>query len=282
MAMDIKTAETLHQINNEFYRRHGASFSKTRSAPWPGWHKCLATLRGACPDGWQDFSVFDLACGNLRFEAFLASAFPESRITVDAVDNCDSIVPQAPSDRAPLVRVPLERASLARTPFKRMPSVNYQSLDVLGALCNGQRINDQLAAPLCDLSVSFGFMHHVPLPSHRKEILASLVMQTRPGGYVIASFWQFLNNEDLRNKAQAVHEHALKELGSLLGGGLADGDCLLGWKNLPGAYRYCHSFSDAEIGQLAESVADIAAVVSRLVSDGRTNNLNTYLILRRT
>jgi len=109
--------------------------------------------------------------------------------------------------------------------------------------------------------------------------LLSLIEQTRSGGYVIISFWQFLNNEVLREKARITHEHALKELGLQE---LDDNDYLLGWKNIPGTYRYCHSFSEAEIDQLMEAVADKATLTSRFVSDGRTNNLNTYLILKVT
>jgi hypothetical protein len=46
-------------------------------------------------------------------------------------------------------------------------------------------------------------------------------------------------------------------------------------------YRYCHSFSDAEIDHLAASVAPEATVLSRFTSDGRTNALNTYLVPRK-
>ncbi|MDR0347473.1 MAG: class I SAM-dependent methyltransferase, partial [Coriobacteriales bacterium] len=57
-------------------------------------------------------------------------------------------------------------------------------------------------------------------------------------------------------------------------------DYLLGWKNVPGAYRYCHSFTEAEIDALVESVASSAPVISRFSSDGRGDKLNTYLLLQ--
>jgi len=250
--MDTQTAKILCMINNDFYRNHGASFSATRQHPWPGWRSCLDRVRDTCSDGSKDALVFDLACGNLRFEAFLDAALPGAAITFHAVDTCNSIVPQT-------------------------PSVQYQNLDILGVLQKGLCLSDQLTAPLCDLSVSFGFMHHVPLQEYREKILSSLVRQTRPGGYVIASFWQFLNNEAMGDKARITHRYALKELGLQE---LDDNDYLLGWKNIPGAYRYCHSFSEPEIDQLTKSIAKEAAVVSRFVSDGRTNNLNTYVVLR--
>ena len=59
-----------------------------------------------------------------------------------------------------------------------------------------------------------------------------------------------------------------------------EGDYLLGWRNTPGAYRYCHSFSDEETDSLVASVADKAKCVARFRADGRTGNLNEYLVLQ--
>ena len=274
--MNTNTIKILSQINTDFYRKNGVSFSQTRKSPWSGWLRCLeivsslgfGSLRdaglGDCSDaslndcrdtghdGHQSLLVFDLACGNLRFETFLSSALPEATLKFYAVDNCDLMVPQ-------------------------LQGVDYQGLDILNLLQNDLHINDQLDAPLCDLSVSFGFLHHVPLREYREEILTSLVRQTHSGGYVIVSLWQFMNNETLARKAQLTHQQALDELGLPE---LDDNDYLLGWKGIPGEYRYCHSFSEAEIDQLIESVVDYATLVARFVSDGRTDNLNTYLILR--
>ena len=251
--MDAETAQILSKINKGFYQAYGASFSETRQAPWPGWRLCLDRVKDVWA-GKEALSVFDLACGNLRFESFLASALPDAAVIFYAVDDCDGMVPA-------------------------IPSVHYQSLDVLDVLQQGLSLGGRLAAPACDLSVSFGFMHHVPGQELRKEVLEGLVGKTRPQGYAIVSFWQFLNDAALGEKARAAHGHALEGLG-LQGRGLDEGDYLLGWKNIPGAYRYCHSFSESDIDQLAASVAGKAAVAARFTSDGRTGNLNTYLILK--
>jgi len=304
--MNAETAKTLCRINNDFYRNHHAAFSKTRERPWQGWRRCLDVVKrdlleeqpsyagkrqgyageqpsyaegrpsyagerssyagerqDASEDGisyrktQQSLVVFDIACGNLRFERFLESELPETSLTFYAVDNCDGIVPQ-------------------------MPNVTYQSLDILVELTEGHPLIGLLKSPACDLSVSFGFMHHIPFQEQRVEVLSTLIRQTRPGGLVIVSFWQFLNDEALSVKAQMTHERALSELRAqgILLDNLDEGDFLLGWENKPGAYRYCHSFSEAEIERLVESVADKAIVVSRFAADGRTGNLNTYLILR--
>ncbi|NTU88381.1 MAG: class I SAM-dependent methyltransferase [Actinobacteria bacterium] len=256
--MNAETVETLCKLNNDFYRNHADSFSATRKSPWSGWERCLDIVRGDClldPTRVSDsptLSVFDLACGNLRFEAFLASALEPARIVFYAVDNCDSLVPNT-------------------------LSVNYQTLDILAVLRDGLCINDKLEAPVCDLSVSFGFMHHVPLEEYREEVLRSLIRQTRSGGYVMVSFWQFCKNAEMAEKAQVTNARALEELGLPE---LDSGDYLLGWKNMPGEYRYCHNFSEPEIDVLVASVAELASEVSRFEADGRTGNLNTYLILK--
>ncbi|MCL1798168.1 MAG: hypothetical protein FWG23_00270 [Eggerthellaceae bacterium] len=324
--MDTRTAEILWKLNNGFYRDCGASFSATRRAPWPGWERCLAAMEDA-GDGTGGgpgslsrraadcgLSAFDLACGNLRFAAFLGSAFPGADIAFYAVDNCDSLAgfgaaagcapggsvlaggevaafPTAPAadESAPIGGPPASPADRGSAPPGSPPggsppagvSVSYQSLDVLGTLLQGLRIGDKVEAPACDLSVSFGFMHHVPLPVWREEVLASLVAQTRPGGFVAVSLWQFLNDAALREKARHSHERALAEGGLReLDGRLDGNDRLLGWKGIPGTYRYCHSFSEPEIDRLVESVAGRASLASRFTSDGRTKHLNTYLVLK--
>jgi SAM-dependent methyltransferase len=265
--MNNQTADLLRRINNDFYRHNSASFSATRNAPWPGWARCLEVLMREMPnvapnaspqkvsDNRRGVAVFDLACGNLRFEAFLREALPELTLAFYAVDACDSLVPP-------------------------MPGVDYQSLDILGALQDGVCLNSHITAPLCDLSVSFGFMHHIPLQTHREEILASLIRQTHPGGDIMVSLWQFLNNEALAAKSHVSHKRALAELGLKELEELDENDCLLGWQNIAGAYRYCHSFSEAEIDRLVEITGETTSLIARFSSDGKTNNLNSYLILK--
>lgn len=247
VTMDTQTADILRELTNDFYQKQAASFAATRQAPWPGWKKCLEFLPAQ-----PELSVFDLACGNLRFEAFLTSALPGTDFSFYAVDSCDEL---APETRA----------------------VNYQHLDVTGALGRGLSLNGQFVAPACDLSVSFGFLHHVALPERRAQILNALIDQCKPGGFVIVSLWQFMRDPARRDKAQATHEHARRELNLPE---LDAGDYLLGWQNIPGAWRYCHSFSEAGIDRLIASVAARARLVARFSADGHTENLNTYLILQ--
>lgn len=304
-------------ITSDFYAKHCDSFSETRQAPWNGWKRCLGLaeslateagrgsgaprgckgedaevvgagrtcamdgpkLAGAADgarvsSGNAELRVFDLACGNMRFESYLASALPGISFSFYTVDNCKGLLPEGVADGA------VAGGQSARAIAGRLgshASVEHQNLDVAGCLVGGEDLGDRLHVPICDLSVSFGFMHHIPLPENRERVLSALIERTRSGGFVVVSFWQFMNNEAMAAKAREVHAVALEELGMPE---LDAGDFLLGWKNTPGAYRYCHSFSRAEIDGLIAGVADKIEVAARFSADGRTDDLNAYVVLR--
>lgn len=263
--MDDATVEILTALNTDFYRRNAASFSQTRRAGWPGWDRCLV-FAGQCgafapfdakmpTRGLEEgCSLFDLACGNLRFENYLVDTFPRANFSFHAIDNCGDLVCPEGSG------LPLR----------------YQELDVMGALLRDPDLASVIEAPRCDMAVSFGFMHHVPSKRYREAVLRALVEQTRVGGCVVVSFWRFLRSDQLARKAALTHEQALRER-SLPA--LEAGDYLLGWKNILGEYRYCHHFTDVEIDDLVASVSPAVREIARFSCDGRTADLNTYVVL---
>lgn len=250
--MNTETAQILCKINNDFYSKQCESFSETRKAPWTGWIKSLEILQDEKFLEHNTLSVLDIACGNLRYESFLKSALPHYDITCFAIDNCDMLVPS-------------------------MSWVNFQHVDIVEALLTQSSLDGIFDVPLCDLSVSFGFMHHIPGQANREKLLQSLLDYTRVGGYIIVSLWQFHKNETMLQKALATHEEAATALQLEI---LDENDYVIGWKNKPGVYRYCHSFSETDIDQLILSVDQRANLISRFESDGRTNDLNTYLVLQ--
>lgn len=102
--MHQNTAKTLSEINTRFYARNAVSFSQTRNAPWDGWRRCMAAcgldaetalaqasseLQGTRET--RELSVLDIACGNLRFEAFLVETYPGVDWRFFAIDNCESL-----------------------------------------------------------------------------------------------------------------------------------------------------------------------------------------------
>ena len=265
--MDVLTARLLCDETKDFYRRFGESFSKTRRSAWPGWSRCLEVVREGLPLV-EGVSVLDMACGNLRFEAFLAQELAPATVAAFAVDDCDALARDAAEASATA-----EAAATAASTF----ALRYQSLDILETLFAGASLPDAIDAPSCDLSVCFGFMHHVPLPEQRVAVLDALVAKTRPGGFVAVSFWRFLDDEAYAVKARAEHGQATLELGLPP---LPDNDCVLGWQGQPRAHRYCHSFTEEELDALVEGLRGRAVEAARFRADGRKGQMNSYVILQ--
>ncbi|MGN0077020.1 MAG: class I SAM-dependent methyltransferase [Parafannyhessea sp.] len=267
----------MNELNARFYRDNAASFSQTRQSGWPGWERCLAEARmagnGATPE--VPMRVLDLACGNLRFARYLADACSQP-IQYLGIDNC----PELGADASP-------------ADFPPAWQVRTEELDVVSALLSGTlatSLGDALARAwgttgagprAADLSVAFGFLHHVPTFAARLELLRALLAATAPGDTCCVSFWRFMSSECLAAKARATTERGLRELG-LAPGDLGQNDYLLGWQNVPGSYRYCHHFCKREVDALLARLDGLAQPVARFAADGRSGELNAYVVLRRS
>ena len=157
---------------------------------------------------------------------------------------------------------------------------SFQNLDLVTQALDrepllGIRLGGQADAVLC-----FGFMHHMPGHETRVFALREMLRLLRPGGLLIVSFWQFMKSSKLAAQAESLREQAISDL-ELAAADLEAGDHLLGWQRVPGVYRYCHSFSEAELDSLVVELSDLAEPEERFEADGRTGDLNTYVILRR-
>lgn len=344
--MDERLAIQLTNLNNRFYRDQAQSFSHTRQAPWPGWECCWGAVEENLP---RPFVVNDVACGNLRFEAFLAGKLQDEQppaFVVNAFDSCESLLPDTYTSQLSLTPQPnsarpsTSSAQSGETPHV-IPSASsraatnfhlhthakestlfelqFHLCDVMEHVQAGTLV--QLLPP-AHLSVAFGFMHHIPLPQWRVAFVKALLAATRPGGFVCVSLWRFADDAGMAEKARTTHEQGLLDIGAELNCSAADfnpGDYLVGWRNTPGAYRYCHSFTDTEIDQLVDAVVAPTApasspsptsltsltpptsstisnaaqlshsqqaraqghqLIARFQADGRTGALNEYLIFR--
>lgn len=277
--MDRETVRALNELNAVFYRTHAASFSATRRAAWHGWERLLAlpemqTLLGGgspLPTGAADadapqaepLAVLDVACGNLRFEKFLAERTGAHPLHIYAVDNCPDL---AADTRDP------DDALTARC------RLCFQNLDVVDALIEGSAASAR-EAPRAHLAVSFGFMHHIPSARAREDFLAALLSCLRPGGVAAVSLWRFMDDPRLAAKARAItapfaaaHNLALEK-----------NDFLLGWQDDTDTVRYCHHFCEEEIARLADAASTRtgARLISRFEADGKSGSLNTYLVFKR-
>ena len=268
--MNEITARRLVALNNEFYRKAAGTFSITRQHSWPGWETVADCVRndllstctdcGELPadshvlDGSKPLDVLDLACGNQRFAAYLENACPDLSFRFHAVDNCELF--EHVDVRSPL---------------------DFQLFDVLESLMAGT-LGGDLHAPLCQIAACFAFIHHIPSFDLRVQLLHELVARTRPGGLTIVSLWSFMDEPGLATRAAESTQQAIEELQF---DDLEENDCLLGWQNTPGLWRYCHSFDDEEVADLADSVERDARLIRRYRADGRNGKLNSYLVFQR-
>lgn len=237
---------------HRFYADHAAAFSDTRQRPWEGWEQLTPFLDELPPSP----SVLDAACGNLRFERFLdGKGIRPARVF--AVDACGELLDADAPDTMAVERI---------------------CADIIGILDTDSPF-ESLGIPPCDITVAFGFMHHVPTSELRRSFLEALINATAPGGLCVLSFWQFSKDERIAKKAVQATAQAQEALGITLSNGR---DHFLGWEDVEGAFRFCHDFADGEVGALA-AVAEScgATTVDSFCADGKEGNLNRYLVLRR-
>lgn len=221
-----------------FYNHVASDFSRTRSEAWPGWRQLLPHLPNA------SFSLLDVAAGNCRFERYLASEGYQFSAT--AIDTCAPLVEPAPNTQVKLV--------------------------------------DPLLTPLAkcalpaDVVVSFGFLHHIPKAASRLQFLKDLLSRVKPGGIAAVSLWQLAHDPRIAKKAEAVTTRFLARHPDIT---LDAHDYLLGWRDQSEVFRFCHHFEDAEVAELAAAATQNLHNISLIASykaDGKTNNLNHYLL----
>ena len=228
--------------------------------------------------------ILDVACGNVRFKSFLESALPNATWDYRAVDACEQLV-GAPAGVAftscDIVSALIEGHALPFA-FSGSEGVGVASVSggFVGDACeDAARKGTGSEGANADLTVCFGFFHHVPGCAARERLLHELCAATVSGGLVAVSLWRFMDDLGLAKKAHESHEAALKhfaEQGLCLS--LDANDYLLGWQQTQGVFRYCHHFADEEVKALAASVSDVAQLTDCFRADGRTGNLNEYLV----
>jgi hypothetical protein len=90
---------------------------------------------------------------------------------------------------------------------------------------------------------------------------------------LIHSEWQFLNSPRLAARIQPW------ELAELSADEIDPGDYLLDWRRGGLGFRYVHSFSQAELAELAAETG--FKIIETYSSDGETGNLGLYQIWKR-
>lgn len=247
--MDANTIHILNQWTTNFYASCADSFSATRQQPWDGWERLLDEL--SFEDRTETLSVLDVGCGNLRFEEFLTK-HANADLELWAIDNC----PQLLSPKT---------------------SVRFQELDIVSTLMSRDFL-PSLKAPPCEWVTSFGLFHHIPSRELRMVLLENLIAKAKPGGVIVISLWRLEKDPRLLKKAQATTAEALALHPELQ---LEDHDWLLGWQDSSNVFRYCHSFSDAEIDDLIQRARTQTTLIHRYGADGKNHELNEYLVFEK-
>lgn len=257
-------AKRLAALNRAFYERTHDSFSSTRQSAWHGWEELWSSIGAAlvAHDAAScEMRIADVACGNLRFIRFLQQK-TKAPMTVYAFDECE-----------PLLKEGLRALSAQDS---SQCTVHETLCDIAGALCIGEDFLGPAGA--CDLTVAFGFMHHLATPEQRERLLRLMAAHTVDGGFFAVSFWRFADDDRMRSKAERTTGRAVQE-------GIVDalfaGDYVLGWQDDEEALRFCHSFTEEEIDALSISISDEASEVARFTADGKNGAMNRYAVWRR-
>ncbi|OFK22392.1 class I SAM-dependent methyltransferase [Olsenella sp. HMSC062G07] len=276
--MGSSTARLLVELNRDFYRVNATSFSRTRQGGWQGWERALRVAVRALGETCgrprsvgkdKRVTVLDVACGNMRLARYLGRKLPfdcAQHIDYLGIDGCAGMV---------------EDGTVAREGLASARGIDRELIGWLFASA-GKRSPSPLGdLPAADAVACFGLLHHVPTAAARQRLMRALVEQTVPGGVTCVSLWRFLDDPRLASAAETTTRQGLSAL-RLSPTALETGDRLLGWEGRRDTWRYCHSFSTAEVDDLAEAVSGAAELVGRFRADGRGGALNEYLILRRT
>lgn len=242
--MNKQTAEKLIALNKHFYQQVADSFSQTRSYSWKGWSRVVELIRA---QALIQPAIIDLGCGNARFIQFAREQIPFSSYL--GVDSDSRLL------------------ELAAAKFSA-PEISFQKADIISDP------DEILRLPAnAGLVILSGVMHHVPGPEARLRLIQNALKLLGPKGLLVVTFWQFIKAEQYQKKVLDP------KLAGIEPAELEAGDYLLDWKPVPGAYRYCHSFSDVEVSDLISALG--VTKVAEYNADGPGGLLNKYVILER-
>jgi SAM-dependent methyltransferase len=260
--MKLETQLALSDLNRRFYSERAAAFSASRNHPWPGWGRLLdsAGLRTPPGEETERFAVLDAGCGNGRFLAYLGSEWSRGF----AYTGCDDSQ---------------ELLDIAATQSPDCAETKFSLCDL--ALDTGL---ESLPVGPFGLVTLFGVLHHIPGAGARRALVAALANRVDVNGVLALTVWRFGASERFEKRVlpwaeyNATAEHVINE------GDLDDGDVLLRWGDTPGPPRYCHFVDEREIDELLVSTRSQNSLeeVDRFCADGKSGDLNEYLVLRRT
>lgn len=241
--MDNRTRQICIDETTHFYQKNAKSFSETRASAWSGWKRLLPYIKTLD----SPISVFDLGCGNMRFEKFLCEQNLDIKFAT-CIDNCPALIPK-----------------------KLQSFISYAENNIYQLIGNKPKAKH-------NCSVAFGVLHHIPTFDERVKLLEYLIDSTNDGGIIAVSCWNFLNSEKLKNKAIETTRIAESVLDVNL---IDESDYFLNWQDDYTTFRYCHNFTEKECRQLIYKVSDYAELIDLYRADGKYDNLNLHMVFRK-
>jgi tRNA (uracil-5-)-methyltransferase TRM9 len=241
--MDRETAERLLALNREFYATLARPFAASRPASDPA----LVSILPYVP---QRAGVLDAGCGNGRLATLLDRERPGATyLGVDAVPELVELA-RAQADHLTTISTEFRVADITRPGW-----------------------GEDLPGSPFDCAVILAVLHHVPGFDLRVQALREITRLLKPGGCLILSTWQFLDNRRCRRKIVDWAESPIVE------GSLEPGDYLLDWKREGRGLRYCHLVDETEVKRLAAESSFRVRETFR--AGGREGNLSLFAILDR-
>ena len=277
--MDLQTAHELNELDKRFYHENAHSFSATRPRAWQGWEHVTNLAKQLMPTdtlkGNKPLVVTDVACGNARLLSFLEHKLPKACLHYQGIDNEPTLAEENFSEQHPTSQVTLAYLDIIGTLLDSADNKQKSS-----SLDRAIKLPDIKPA---NIVCCFGFMHHIPGDTLRVDLMRELVSAAQPGGVIALSFWQFMHDARLAQRAHKTMEMARKHapFPGYDPTSLDLGDYLLGWQESE-CFRYCHSFEEDEIDTLVKSLGSSALECDRFSADGASGTLNRYVVLQRS
>jgi SAM-dependent methyltransferase len=249
--MDTQTIKKLNQLNQDFYQQTAECFSQTRQNPWHGWHNLLPFIE-QIEKNKKDFKVLDLGCGNGRFGVFLKDHLDSSQFFYFGIDSSQE-----------LLNIANQQLSQEEINFK------LEQIDLVSRLLD----NKPIVENKFDLIVGFGLVHHLPGLQLRQKLFEVINKNLTDIGFGVLTLWQFGQKPRFKRKGVDPKNVGINpEM-------LDDNDYILDWQRGTKAYRYCHFVNQKEQERLVEN--SNLSLVNQFLADGKTNNLNKYLVLAK-
>lgn len=250
--MQVDVIKKLNNLNEQFYKKVGPEFDRTRQQYWKGWDTLIPLIKKKYRQ--NELSVLDLACGNARFGRFLAEYFPDKNIQYHGIDREETLLN-------------LSQSALQATHLQ----FTLEKQDIIQALLDKNLFSSK---DTYDIVMVFGLLHHVPSQALREELVKALEIVLKPQGILVITSWQFatlprFSERFINPEVVDLHSEDLEK-----------NDYILDWKRVETAYRYCHFANEAEVKNLIEANTKLQ-VIDSYYADGKTHSLNCYSIAEK-